>query len=254
MLKRIAVVNSPEMLDALSKVARDRNVEVVAVTAQGPLPAATSAVVASPQDSAAVLEAALALGNWNEQLLILLAQAIDCREEFDPDSSRRVWQHGVRFARALSLSPAEQLTFERAALVRDIGKLLIPNDILLKDAILNYDEWELIRQHPSRGAEMAERMDVLADTADIIRYHHESVDGSGYPEGLAGEKIPLLARAMRILDVYCAMTSRRRYREGLSSSEQAVTHLQEESGSRFDPELVRIFIEAGVAAPAEDDI
>lgn len=250
MLKRIAVLNHREMLEALSGPGREQGVEVFQAAPHEPLPPATSAVVAGPQDAADALALAVTLGQRTEQLLMLLAQAIDCREEFDPEGSRRVWEHAVRFGEALGLSPVDRLTLERGALVRDIGKLQVPNEILLKDAILTYDEWELIRQHPSLGAALLRRTDVLADVVDIVHYHHESFDGSGYPEGLEGEAIPLLARVMRILDVYCAMTSRRRYREGVSTTEQALDHLREESGSRFDPELVRIFIEAGIATPA----
>lgn len=251
MLKRIAVANHREMAKALEALGRAHEVEVVALSPGEPLPAATSAVAGSPEGAPALYEAALALAKRNEQLLRLLAQAIDCREEFDPGSSERVWEHAVRFAEALQLSASDRLTFERGALVRDIGKLQVPNDILLKDAILTYDEWETIRRHPSLGAALVRRTEVLADVADIVHYHHESYDGTGYPEGLEGESIPLLSRAMRILDVYCAMTSRRRYREGKSTADQALEHLREDSGTRFDPELVRIFIDAGVAAPSD---
>ncbi|MDX9975053.1 MAG: HD domain-containing phosphohydrolase [FCB group bacterium] len=251
MLKQIAVVNQKEMLDALSRAAGERGLEVVSLAPSQPLPPTVSAVVAAPADAAAALDAAVMLADRNERLLLLLARAVDCREEFRPDSSRRVLEHAVRFADAIGLSTVEKLTFERAALVRDIGKLDIPNDILLKDAILTYDEWELIRNHPAHGAALLTSLDLLVDTADIVKYHHENFDGSGYPEGLEGKAIPLAARAMRILDTYCAMTSRRRYREGVSTSEDALKHLREESGTRFDPKLVRIFIESGIAKESE---
>lgn len=246
MLKQIAVVNQKDMFDALTREAGGRGLEVVALSSSDALPPAVSAVVAAPADAAAALDAAVVLAERSERLLMLLARAVDCREEFRPDSSQRVHEHAVQFAEAMGLTVSERLTFERGALVRDIGKLDIPNDILLKDAILTYDEWELIRNHPKRGADLLRGMDLFVDTADIVQFHHENFDGSGYPDGLEGEAIPRMARAMRILDVFCAMTSRRRYREGVSTSEQAIIHLQEESGTRFDGELVKLFLASGI--------
>lgn len=242
MLKRIVVLGDARA-DEFAQAARDRGAEVVTVASDRPVPAGSSAVVVPDGQWTAGLDAALKMASWNEQLLLLLAQAIDCREEFQPGSSLRVWEHAVRFGEALGLSSDDRLTLERGALVRDIGKLRIPNEILLKDAILTYDEWEAIRQHPAQGAAMVREMDVLADTAEVVHYHHECFDGSGYPEGLEGDAIPPLARAMKILDVYCAMTSRRHYRPGLSSTREALEHLQAEAGTRFDPEMVRIFVE-----------
>jgi HD-GYP domain-containing protein (c-di-GMP phosphodiesterase class II) len=250
MLKQIAILNEKDLSEALSREAANRGVELVSVSPSGVLPPAVTAIVASAKDPAGTLDAALKLADRNERMLMLLARAVDCREEFSPDSSQRVWEYAVRLGDAMGLSAADKLTFERGAFVRDIGKLEIPNEILLKDAILTYDEWELIRNHPSHGAALLRKMDLLVDTADIVQYHHESYDGSGYPDGLEGEAIPLLARAMRILDVFCAMTSRRRYREGVSTVAQAVEHLQEESGTRFDPNLVKIFVASGIAEAA----
>jgi putative nucleotidyltransferase with HDIG domain len=250
MLKRIAVVDHGKAIEPFAEAAQAQGVELVSVPDAEALPPATAAVLASPDAASRALPLALRVGERQEQLLMLLAQAIDCREEFAPEASLRVWQHAQAFAEALGLSNADRLTLERGALIRDIGKLQIPNEILLKDAILSYDEWELIRQHPARGAAMVREMGGLEDTADIVLYHHECFDGSGYPEGLSGERIPLLGRVMKILDVYCAMTSRRHYRPGVSTAEEALAHLQAESGTRFDPELVRVFAEANLAAIA----
>lgn len=246
MMKRIAVVDSAELAETFKEAARAKGFEVVPISPGAALPAGTSSVVMSPDAALAGFDAAIKVADWQEQLLLLLARAIDCREEFAPGSSERLRRHAVRFADALGLSPCERTTLERGALVRDIGKLDIPNEILLKDALLDYEEWETIRKHPLTGADLVTRMDVLADTADIVRYHHECFDGSGYPTGLEGDNIPVLARAMKILDVYCAMTSPRHYREGVSSPAEALQHLRDDSGTRFDPDMVRVFIEAGV--------
>lgn len=246
MMKRIAVVDSAELVEAYKEAARAKGFEIVPISPGAMLPAGTSSVVTSPDAALTGLDAALKVAEWQEQVLLLLARAIDCREEFAPGSSERLLQHAGRFAEALGLSACERTTLERGALVRDIGKLDIPNEILLKDALLDYEEWETIRKHPLTGAELVTRMDALADTADIVRYHHECFDGSGYPTGLEGDNIPALARAMKILDVYCAMTSPRHYREGVSTPEEALQHLRDDSGTRFDPAMVRVFIEAGV--------
>ncbi|MBI4558004.1 MAG: HD domain-containing protein [Candidatus Hydrogenedentes bacterium] len=247
MLKRIAVVGKNTRLQkAAAEASRSKEVAVVRVDPREELPPATAVVIAGSSEISVAVEAALVLGERHEQLLLLLAEAIDCREAFMPGSSVRVQDLATSFARALGLNADDQLTLERGALVRDIGKLKIPNEILLKDALLTYDEWDTIRQHTNLGANLVLVTDVLKDTVDIVRYHHECFDGSGYPEGLEREKIPLPARIMKILDVYCAMTSPRHYRERTSSREQALAHLQDEVGKQFDPELVRVFVEASL--------
>jgi putative two-component system response regulator len=98
---------------------------------------------------------------------------------------------------------------------------------------------------------MVSNMSALSDTAPIIRTHHECFDGTGYPDGLEGERIPLLGRMMKILDVYCAMTSPRHYRKGHATHEQAVQHLKSERGKHFDPKLVDTFIEKEVGQTPE---
>ncbi|MBN2308054.1 MAG: HD domain-containing protein, partial [Candidatus Hydrogenedentes bacterium] len=150
------------------------------------------------------------------------------------------------FGKALKLSADDQLLLERAALVRDVGKLKIPNRILLKDSVLTYDEWSMLRKHTRLGASLLEGTPALKDTADIVRRHHCCYDGTGYPDGLEGEQIPYLARVLKILDVYCAMTSPRHYREGSSTHKQALAHLRAERAKHFDPELVDVFIKSRV--------
>jgi HD-GYP domain-containing protein (c-di-GMP phosphodiesterase class II) len=179
-------------------------------------------------------------------LLELLAEAIDCREAFLPGSSSRVREHATRLGKALKLSANDQLTFERAALVRDIGKLKIPNDVLLKDDVLTYDEWQLIHQHAAIGADLVASLDVLKDTEDVVRYHHECFDGTGYPAGLEGDAIPYLARAMKVIDVYCAMTSPRHYRKNQTTHAAAAQHLDNERGKHFDPEIVAAFVASDI--------
>lgn len=178
-----------------------------------------------------------------DSTLYLLAEAIDCRESFRPGSSQRVVEHATRFAQVLGLRSDEQITLERGALLRDIGKLKIPNEVLLKNGLLDYDEWNLIQAHTHIGADLVKNLDGFEDIENIVRRHHETWDGDGYPDKLEKEAIPFAARIIKIVDVYCAMTSPRPYREGMATKQQALDHLQNERGKHFDPELVDIFLE-----------
>lgn len=249
MLKCIAVVGGDKKaFDALETAAQDRNLQLVRVKRGEKLPPSTSAMIAAGSGRAA-LDAALAIGGRFEELLNLLAEAIGCRESFAPGSSMRIKEHAMRFAEALGLSADEQSTLERGALVRDIGKLSIPNHVLLKDGVLDYDEWTLLQEHTHIGADLVKAIESLTDTEDIVRRHHECFDGDGYPDKLEGEDIPFLARAVKILDVYCAMTSPRLYRDGHATHEEAIEHLIGERDKHFDPALVDVFVSHDVGLP-----
>ncbi len=247
MLKRIAVIGGgDELYASLVEASQGKEAQVVALPPGGEVPPGTVAIVAGADNAGPVIEAALTVGGWNEQVLDLLAEAIDCREGFFVGSSLRVKDHASRFAQALDLTPDERSILERGAALRDIGKIKIPNAVLLKEGVLTYDEWVLLQQHPEIGGEIVEHIDGLKDTADIVRYHHECFDGDGYPRGLEGDQIPFLARAMKIVDVYCAMTSPRHYRKGHSSHEDAIEYLTSEQGKHCDPELLDVFVKFDV--------
>lgn len=250
MLTRLAFVGAnDELCQSLTKASQGKDLQVVSMLPGGNVPLGATAVAADGADTDALVNVALTIGAWNEQLLDLLAEAIDCREGFFIGSSRRVKEHASRFAEALSLSPDERFSLERSACVRDIGKLKIPNQVLLKEGVLTYDEWVLLQQHPEIGGEIVERTAGLKDTAEVVRFHHECFDGDGYPRGLEGGQIPHLARVMKIIDVYCAMTSPRHYREGHSSHDEAIEYLRSERGKHYDPELLDVFIERQVGRP-----
>ncbi len=247
MLKRVAVVGGAgELVDAYSNAAQSEDVEVLGIEPDGAVPVGTVSIVSTGADPGALVEAAVRVGQWQEEMLQLLAQSLDCREGLAANSSRRVQDIAARFGQALGCTRDQQLTLERGALVRDIGKIKIPNEVLLKEGVLTYDEWVMLQQHPVAGADLLQPGS-LQDTTDIVRYHHECFDGDGYPEGLAGDRIPLLARIIKIVDVYCAMTSPRHYRNGLSSHDEALDHLTSERGKHYDPELLDVFIENNVA-------
>ncbi len=193
-----------------------------------------------------LIDAASILCGRNAATLGLLSEAIDCREGLVQGSSMRLVEHAGRFAGGLGLGAEDKLALERAALLRDIGKLRILNEVLLKPDLLSYDEWAVIQRHPHFGADLVAEIEGFQDIEAVIRCHHESYDGDGYPERLEGEQIPFLARALKILDVYCAMTSPRHYRTGTASHKEAVAHIRAERGKHFDPELANVFLDAKI--------
>jgi HD-GYP domain-containing protein (c-di-GMP phosphodiesterase class II) len=246
MLKRIALVGD----DAAQAAAAQQHLEgcdacVVAVAPGGALPPGTGAVVTAA-GLAAGLDAALAICTQQETLLVLLSEAIGAREGHRPGSARRMLEHASRFAKALGLDAEETSRLERAALLRGLGKLRIDNDVLLKKSVLDYDEWLMIQRHPALGAGMLQELQFSDDIAEVVHAHHECYDGTGYPDCLERAAIPVLARALKLLDVFCAMTSPRHYRSGHATVEQALEHLQSERGKHFDPDLVGAFIHGGV--------
>ena len=251
MLKRIAVLgNLSDQPAAFPHTEGGTGIEFVEVGEDGDLPLGTVALFASGRADAAG-SLAEELGRQHEVLYQLLADAVDAREGLLPGSAERLRQHAERFARALQLSADEQLTLERGALLHDIGKIRIANDVLLKKSVLTYDEWILLQQHTTLGADLLLDLNFATDTADILRSHHECWDGDGYPQHLERNDIPLLARVVKIIDVYCAMTSPRTYRKSFSTHEQAVDHLRSERGKHFDPGLLDTFLDGGVARPLE---
>lgn len=247
MRKRIAIVGQEEdVSQAIQTAAQAKDALLKFVGAGKAIPPGTAAVLCTTGALEAGLEAVLAAAAEQEALLRLIADAIACREGIPLGASEWVREHATRFALALGLAPDDQLTLERAALLRDVGKLRIPNDILLKKDVLDYDEWTLLQAHSKLGAELLEGRNVCTDVLDVIRHHHECWDGDGYPDHLEKESIPLLARAMRIIDVYCAMTSARHYRSGQATHEEAIEHLRSERGKHFDPGLIDTFVNAEV--------
>ena len=246
MLKRITLIDTSEDLrKEAEKVIENMDVQLVEITKGEDVPVATAAVVAG-SDTGTALEAALVIGNRQEEILNILAEAFDCREGMMPGSSKRLQEHATRFAKALKLTVDDQLILERAALIRDIGKIRIPNETLLKDGVLDYDEWMTLQCHSKYGAEIIREYEVFDDLEEIICCHHECYDGTGYPKGLEGDDIPFLARIMKILDVYCAMTSPRHYRKGHATRKEAIKHLKSEREKHFDPDLIDVFIKDNV--------
>ena len=131
----------------------------------------------------------------------------------------------------------------RGTLLHDIGKMAVPDSILQKPGPLTDDEWKVMKTHPEKAREMLASIDFLAPALDIPCCHHERWDGTGYPQRLVGEEIPLVARIFAVVDVYDALTSDRPYRKGWSP-QRALAHIREQAGQHFDPAVVEAFLTA----------
>jgi HD-GYP domain-containing protein (c-di-GMP phosphodiesterase class II) len=178
-----------------------------------------------------------------------LTAAMEVRDPSTREHSRRVAQWAVDVGEQLELPPATVRRLAISALVHDIGKLQVPQDILNKPGKLTDEEFEIIQTHPSAGAELLGRLGGFDAEIPIVRAHHERFTGGGYPDNLSGDQIPLEARILMVCDVYDALTSPRVYRREPWTSERAVELLQKESGTTFDPQCVDALL--GVLAARE---
>jgi hypothetical protein len=170
-----------------------------------------------------------------------LSRALDTRDEETEEHSQRVRRYTELVARRLHISEAELNDISYGAVLHDIGKIGVPDAILLKPGKLTDDERTMIRKHPEIGYHMIAHIPFLARAALVVLHHHESYDGTGYPRGLTSEQIPLGARMFAIADTFDAMTSDRPYRRGLPI-EDACEEIKRCRGTQFDPKLVDIFL------------
>ena len=173
-----------------------------------------------------------------------LAAALDARDPYTRGHSERVTACALRLAEALGLPRPERELLERAGLLHDIGKIGIRDAVLLRPGPLDEEAWQQMRRHPVIGAEIVGQMEPrrLAEPVRLaVLHHHERWDGSGYPAGLAGEEIPLLARVIALADACDAMTSDRPYRSALGRDE-ALAEIRRCAGRQFDPELAAAFV------------
>lgn len=168
-----------------------------------------------------------------------LSNAVEARDAYTSKHAERVTAYGIEVARAVGLD-CEGHALEFGFLLHDIGKVGVPDAILYKPARLTEKERQLMAQHPLIGAEIVRDIEFLGDATDVVRFHHERWDGTGYPEGLAGEEIPLPARVFAVADVLDALTSDRPYRPA-STLAVARDHIVAGSGGHFDPDVVAAF-------------
>ncbi len=172
--------------------------------------------------------------------LSVIAQAIDLQDEYTFGHIHRVETIAVRTARSMRLSEAEVRKVRWGAWMHDIGKVSVSGKIIRKPSALDPAEWAIIKQHPVIGAGILQPVELLSEAAEIVRHHHENFDGSGYPDGLKGEYIPIGSRILMVADAFDAMTTDRPYRRR-RPKEEALLELRRRSGSQFDPKVVEAF-------------
>lgn len=176
------------------------------------------------------------------QVMQTLAGTIDAKDKYTNGHSVRVADYSAMIAAKMNMAPEEIDNIYYIGLLHDIGKIGIPDEIINKTSKLTDEEYAIIKTHPVIGSEILEKMSELPDIMVGARWHHERYDGKGYPDGLAGEDIPLVARIIGVADAYDAMSSTRSYR-GVLPQEVIRNEIQKCAGSQFDPEIAAIMIE-----------
>jgi HD-GYP domain-containing protein (c-di-GMP phosphodiesterase class II) len=169
------------------------------------------------------------------------ARALDLRDKETEGHSRRVTELTVRLAQAMGMGEDTLMHIRRGALLHDIGKMGVPDQVLHKPGALSDDEWTLMRKHPAYAYDLLQPIHYLQPALAIPYCHHEKWDGTGYPQGLKGEAIPLAARIFAIVDVWDALTSDRPYRAAWDR-ERALAYISDQAGRHFDPAVVRTFV------------
>lgn len=195
-------------------------------------------------------QAALAIENVKlyesmkkDQISIIraLSSTVDAKDHHTSGHSVKVSEYSMKIAEALGLPEREVENIKYAALLHDIGKIGIPDDIIKKPTRLTPEEFENVRKHPVIGARIIKEIESLSPMVPIILHHHERYDGKGYPDGLIGEAIPIGARIVHVTDAYDTMVSARAYRDMLPA-ELAVSEMRKNAGTQFDPKVVEAFI------------
>lgn len=171
-----------------------------------------------------------------------LAQAIDARDHYTHSHSKSVAGYAVAIAEEMSLSTRDIEVIREAGEMHDLGKIGITDNILSKPASLTSEEWEEIKTHPGKGAEILKPLTFLNEVIQLVKQHHENYDGTGYPQGKKAEEIPLGARIIHLADAYEAMRSARSYRKIPMTKDEAAAEIKKHSGTQFDPKVVDVFL------------
>jgi putative two-component system response regulator len=179
-----------------------------------------------------------------------LMRALDAKDPYTFGHSQRVVKLAMKMADKLHLDNGRRYTLQLAASLHDIGKIGMPDSILKKADSLEDIEMNKAKDHPLIGSEILGEIEELSEVASIVRHHHERYDGQGYPDGVKGDAIPMFSRILFILDAYEALATDRIYRKGMGK-EKALEEIAKNAGSQFDPQLVKIFLEA---MSEEDDM
>jgi putative two-component system response regulator len=197
-------------------------------------------LLARVRNAIAVRRLATEMAQW-EATLRALSVAVELRDQYTEDHTLRVTAYATALCRTLGLDEESVADIAHGAAIHDVGKVSLPDAVLRKPAALSASEYELVKQHPLVGARICSAFGSDSTVARIIRHHHERIDGSGYPDGLAGDTIPLGARIVAVADSYDAMTSDRPYRPALASTE-AQRRLRAGAGSQWDCSIVEAFL------------
>ena len=177
-----------------------------------------------------------------EEVLLAVAATVEQRDNVTAGHCERLALTSVALGMSLSLEEASLLALYRGGYLHDIGKVGIPDSILLKPAKLTSEEWAVMQAHPAQGADICRHLRSLAAVVPIVRHHHERWDGSGYPDGLRGTQIPLLARILQVADIYDALTNSRCYKPAYSPTE-AIAIIEDETARGWrDPAIVTQFL------------
>jgi putative two-component system response regulator len=172
-----------------------------------------------------------------EAVLLALARSIEMKDPYTEGHCERLSAYAAALGLRIELSIDETTALQRAGVLHDIGKVAIPDSILLKPGPLTDDEWDVVREHPVTGEHICSPIRSFAPVLPIIRHHHERYAGSGYPDGLAGDEIPVTARVLQVVDVYDALTTARSYKPALTSTEAIATMQEEVDRGWWDPQI-----------------
>jgi diguanylate cyclase (GGDEF)-like protein/putative nucleotidyltransferase with HDIG domain len=221
-----------------------------ATSAEGLLSAAEEALLAAKQKGSGIADTR---SSWRTRFRVhangafstleAMVTAIDNKDHYTRRHSEEVTEYAQWIAEELGLTEEQQHILRLAGLVHDVGKIGVPDEALLKPDMLTADEYEAMKQHAVLGAVMLAALPGMEPIVPIVRSHHERWDGTGYPDGLAAEQIPFLARLLAVADAFSAMTTDRPYRKGMPW-QSALTELQRQKGKQFDPLMVDAFIAA----------
>jgi cyclic di-GMP phosphodiesterase len=176
-----------------------------------------------------------------DAVLLALARSIEAKDPYTDGHCDRLYELAAMLGEEIGLAPTEIVTLRRAGIVHDMGKVAVPDSILLKRDRLSAEEWEIVQRHPLIGEQICAPLKSFRSLLPIIRHHHEKLDGSGYPDHIKADQIPVTARVLQITDVYDALTTERPYKPALTTEEALRTMKEEVEKGWWDPEIFSMF-------------